>query len=92
MSINTPSSGASSTATPKKTHALALKKPALGNLSACDDYAREAFKISTKPYKTLAYIWTRFLIRSYLFSEQPTKQYTGWKIQEAFCKNEGGEL
>ena len=77
--------------TPKKTHLPTLKKPTLGDISACDDYARQASEISAKPYKTLAYIWSRFLVRSYLSSDQPKKHYTGWKIQEAFYKNAGGE-
>jgi hypothetical protein len=41
-------------------------KPELGNIPACDDYARQAIKLSTKPYSTLGYIWSRFLIDSFL--------------------------
>ncbi len=43
-----------------------IEKPALGDIPACDRYARQAVKISTKPYYTLAFIWSRFLDLSFL--------------------------
>ena len=41
-------------------------KPTLGDISACYDYAHQAAKVSAKPHKTLAYIWSVFLIASFL--------------------------
>ena len=42
-------------------------KPALGNIPACSEYAHQAVKVSnSKPSETLAYIWARFLITSFL--------------------------
>ncbi len=42
------------------------QRPPLGDIEACTGYAREAVKQSSRPYHTLAYIWTRFLKRSFL--------------------------
>ena len=41
-------------------------KPEPGDLEACAKYAKEALKYSTKVYRVPAYIWVRFLKRSFL--------------------------
>lgn len=41
-------------------------KPALGNIPACGNYAHQAVKLSSQPFRTLGYIWSRFLAESFL--------------------------
>lgn len=45
---------------------LPIQKPVMGNIDSCKHFAHEAIKHSTRPNHTLAHIWTRFLISSFL--------------------------
>jgi hypothetical protein len=41
-------------------------KPALGDILACTDYVHHAVQLSTNSNYTLAFIWARFLVASFL--------------------------
>ena len=43
-----------------------IQKPTLKNIKSCQQYAHELVKHSSQPNHTLAHVWTRFLIQSYL--------------------------
>jgi len=51
-----------------------IQKPELGNIKSCQQYAHELIKHSSRPNRTLAHIWTRFLAESYL---QPASKHGG---------------
>ena len=51
---------------------IAPPKPKLGDLTACQHYAHLATQQSTRPFHTSAFIWTRFIDRSFIGHQSPS--------------------
>jgi len=49
-----------------------IQKPTLKNIQSCQRYAHAIIQHSSQPNHTLAHIWTRFLIKSYLQTNSTT--------------------